>query len=223
MDYLIGHSISLSIKIWVATAAGLASHQLFFIKGEHHLHALLLLKIYLALCVLLVWIESGDGFQQAAINTFVIIGAYALSLLSSMLIYRVLFHPLRNFPGPALARVSKLWHVHHVLDSRNHLFLEGMRCQYGNMVRTGEQHCRARIGPIFNKASGILGPSEITVFDPEVFQAIGGPGTTCIKSAWYDMLWPLIALNSIRERHGYALRRKLWDEALKPIGLPCWR
>ena len=64
-----------------------------------------------------------------------------------------------------------------------------------------------------------VGPSELTVFEPEVFTVIGGPGTKCTKSAWYDMLWPLIALNSIREKEGYAPRRRLWDESFKPKGM----
>ena len=67
--------------------------------------------------------------------------------------------------------------------------------------------------------SNTVGPSEITVFEPGIFTVIGGPGAKCTKSAWYDMLSPLIALNSIREKEGYALRRRLWDEAFKPKGM----
>ena len=44
---------------------------------------------------------------------------------------------------------------------------------------------------------------------------IGGPGTTCRKSDWYDMLHPLIAINSIRPMTGYAPRRAKWDQVFK--------
>jgi hypothetical protein len=64
----------------------------------------------------------------------------------------------------------------------------------------------------------IAGPSELTVFDTAIFHSTSGPGTTCIKSDWYDMLHPLVALNSIREKTGYASRRKLWDQAFKSTG-----
>ncbi|KAL9623092.1 MAG: hypothetical protein Q9160_002606 [Pyrenula sp. 1 TL-2023] len=56
---------------------------------------------------------------------------------------------------------------------------------------------------------------ELTIFEPEVYNAISGPGSKCIKSDWYDMLHPMVALNSIREKAGYAPRRKMWDEALQ--------
>jgi hypothetical protein len=36
------------------------------------------------------------------------------------------------------------------------------------------------------------------------------------------MLYPLIALNSIREKEGYAPRRKLWDDAFKSRGMCTW-
>lgn len=67
----------------------------------------------------------------------------------------------------------------------------------------------------FDDVAGALGPSELTVFHPDVFRAVNGPGTTCIKSDWYDMLHPLVAINSIRSKVGYAPRRANWDHALK--------
>ena len=63
------------------------------------------------------------------------------------------------------------------------------------------------------------GSGELTIYDPEIFTVVAGPGTTYIKSPWYDMLYPLIALNSIREKEGYAPRRNLWDNAFKSRGI----
>ena len=51
-----------------------------------------------------------------------------------------MFHPLHHFPGPALAKVSKLWNVAHCLGSKNHLLLDGLHKEYGDFVRTGTQH-----------------------------------------------------------------------------------
>lgn len=62
------------------------------------------------------------------------------------------------------------------------------------------------------------GPGELTVFHPGVFDAIGGAGTPCIKAPWYDMLYPMVAINSVREKNGYAHRRKVWDTALNLKG-----
>ena len=136
-------SSSLSImflysKLWAAIAAGTASHSLFFIRGEYHLKAPTLLLIYLASYVLVVFNESKDGFQLAIQNATLIINSYVFALFTSMVIYRTMFHPLHAFPGPVLARVSKLWHVYMVRGSQNHLVLERMREKYGTFVRTGK-------------------------------------------------------------------------------------
>ncbi|KAL8793402.1 MAG: hypothetical protein Q9195_003988 [Heterodermia aff. obscurata] len=83
-------------------------------------------------------------------------------------------------------------------------------------------------GPFLNRISKLWhlfhavwrhGPSELTIFHPEVFNAIAGPGTQCKKSDWYDMLYPLVALNSIREKTGYVSRRSKWDQALKATAM----
>ncbi|KAF7879538.1 hypothetical protein EAF04_000733 [Stromatinia cepivora] len=189
----------LATKIGGAAVAGVASHLLYFIRGEHHLHAPSILLTALAAATLIFCSEYHAGLARAATNTFFIFTAYNTALFTSIIVYRTTFHPLRSFPGPRLGKVSKLWHVLHILDSKNHLFLQELYERYGSIVRTG--------------------PSEVTVFEPGVFQVIGGPGTACIKSAWYDLLWPLIALNSIREKNGYAARRRLWDNAFKPNSL----
>ena len=43
---------------------------------------------------------------------------YAGCLAGSVLLYRVLFHRLRGFPGPKLAAISKLWHVYELLGPK---------------------------------------------------------------------------------------------------------
>lgn len=64
----------------------------------------------------------------------------------------------------------------------------------------------------------LAGPSELTVFEADIFHATSGPGTTCVKSDFYDLIHPLVAINSVREKSGYAARRKMWDQAFKSTG-----
>ncbi|RYC65865.1 hypothetical protein CHU98_g277 [Xylaria longipes] len=71
--------------------------------------------------------------------------------------------------------------------------------------------------PVGLAMTAILGPQELTIFDPAVWQHISGPGTSCIKSPWYDQLWPIVSISSIRTKEGYARRRKRWDEALGSV------
>lgn len=84
----------------------------------------------------------------------------------------------------------------------------------GKEVRAGEQTTKATIIIRGLYTYTTLGPSELTIFHPQVMNLIGGPGTTCIKAAWYDMLYPLVALNSVRGKAGYTPRRRVWDNAL---------
>ena len=63
---------------------------------------------------------------------------YLFALFASIAARRLFFHRLQSFPGPILAKVSKLWHLYHCLDSRNHLVLDDLHNRYGDFVRTGQ-------------------------------------------------------------------------------------
>ena len=58
------------------------------------------------------------------------------------------------------------------------------------------------------------GPTEITVFTPEVKWAVDGPLNNCTKAVWYDILLPLVALNTNRSKIEHDYRRRAWDAAL---------
>ncbi|CAJ2511289.1 Uu.00g069140.m01.CDS01 [Anthostomella pinea] len=183
---------------------GILSHRLYFIRGEHHLKAPLYFGLWALASVFVVSIfhaanafEPLHGNVRTDINAFEALArlnaAFFLPLFTSMVVYRLLEHPLRHFPGPRLLATSKLWHVSYMFTKKNHLFLDDLYHKYGSIVRTG--------------------PQELTVVDPEVWQVIGGPGTSCIKGPWYDLMYPYMSLTSLRTKHGYAPRRKRWDEA----------
>ena len=127
-------------KLWTATAAGLATHNALFIRGEWHLQAphiitarLLLPFLVLAL-ELLAW---PDNVVLALKESAGIVICYGSAILSSIVIYRIFFHRLRGFSGPPLAKISNLWHVSKICEGQNHLFLESIRHKYGDFVRTG--------------------------------------------------------------------------------------
>ena len=132
---------SLEMAIFLAATAGFASHLLYFIRGEHHMTAPILFYTYISLAATVFVYQSqisGHAYVQAGQASAIVIGAYALPLFASIVIYRVFFHRLSSFPGPFLARITKLWHVYHVRHSQNHQFLSDLHKQYGPIVRTGK-------------------------------------------------------------------------------------
>ncbi|KAI1089758.1 cytochrome P450 [Rostrohypoxylon terebratum] len=187
----------------ILATAGIVCHRAYFIHGEHHLKAPFYLKLWTFISLFLLFVitkadsisdhKNFSNFLNPIVKIAILNFSFLGPLFLSIATYRIFEHPLREFDGPRLARLTKLWHFKHMFNTSNHLFLDKLYRQYGEFVRTG--------------------PQELTIVHPDVWQAIGSPGTSCIKSAWYDMIFPYVAMNSIRTKDGYAPRRKRWDEA----------
>lgn len=127
-------------QLVAAGSAGVLIHNLILIHGEWHRYGTLLLELHAVAYSGLVLLEAmyhRIPWSAAWVVSSQMFGMYTLCLLASISIYRVFFHRLRNFPGPVLASVSKLWHVAHCLDSKNHILMEKLHKEYGDFVRTG--------------------------------------------------------------------------------------
>ncbi len=130
-----------SISCGIAASIGILSHILYFVRGEHHQHALQFLQILFYgffplsfILARLLQIQYAQAMQLGAI----VIGSYLTALWTSMLIYRSFFHRLNSFPGPRLAKLSKFYQVFTGL--RLDAFRRSHRAhqKYGNFVRTGK-------------------------------------------------------------------------------------
>ena len=129
-------------KMSIFIAAGILgplAHWLLFIHGEWHLQAATVVIFHATtVCLLLGFSVQTQGSLRGGVSTTgLTLFCYLIGLFTSIATYRARFHRLRNFPGPRLAAMSKLWHVWQCRDSRNHLVLERLRQQYGPFVRTG--------------------------------------------------------------------------------------
>lgn len=139
-------------ELLAAGTAGLLCHRFAFIHGEWHMYATSLLRtsaISFAIIATFKHVIQGLSFASALATSGLICGTYLSCLFMSITIYRTVFHRLRQFSGPTFAKVSKLWHVAHCLNSKNHLLLEKLHQEYGDFVRTGARplrqtlvHCR---------------------------------------------------------------------------------
>ena len=140
-----------SQQLAVVLVAGVASHLLWFIHGEHHMQAPAIFKIYTTMAgvvfalyavygPLLEMFGARKRYADVHLISFVSLYlAYFLSLFTSVIVYRIFFHRLRRFPGPPLAKATKFWHVFKVLRKDNYVLLEEFRKKYGDYVRTGKQ------------------------------------------------------------------------------------
>lgn len=209
------HQLSLA----AAAFAGALSHTLIFIHGEWHLQATRLLQFYLSCFGALFIFECsffGRSLLGAAAKTLLVFSTYNVSLSTSIVLYRLFFHSLCRYQGPFFARISKLWHVAHCRGSKNHLLMERLHRQYGDFVRTGDRDL-----PFLRKSELIpdTGPSELTVFDPDVLRIINdGQNNPCSKPAWYDNLRPYTGLNTHRSKIVHKHRRRVWDHGFTTEG-----
>lgn len=126
-----------------AVAAGCISHWTYFIHGEHHTNAPNLVQLAIILPTLfflgIQHYTKSTWFQAATITGRVVFSFYT-SLWTSIIVYRIFFHPLRKFSGPFMFKVSKLWHVYKLAPgSDNYLQLDKLHKQYGDFVRTGKR------------------------------------------------------------------------------------
>lgn len=120
--------------------AGVVTHCTYFISGEHHRYAFRYLQ---ASCLLpslaiVTLVCLGHDAKAATGTTVTAAAAFFSGLYSSVLVYRLLLHPLRKFPGPSAASSSKLWNVYQNLSRiRNFEFLDNLHKGYGDFVRVG--------------------------------------------------------------------------------------
>lgn len=132
-----------------AAAAGLLSHWAYFIHGEHHVEAPNLLRLALLLpCILFGSLLSFGGLDlvPAGLLSLKTVASYYTTLWTSIILYRTFFHRLRNFPGPFMFKVSKLWHVYILApNSDNYKQLDTLHKRFGDFVRTGKWPTRPQI------------------------------------------------------------------------------
>jgi len=89
------------------------------------------------------WISRVIQKQSSPAPTS-IYAAYLSLLLGYTIVYRVSpFHPLARYPGPFLARVSKLFMVGVVINGHAHQYCRRLHEKHGDIVRTGACSTRA--------------------------------------------------------------------------------
>jgi tryprostatin B 6-hydroxylase len=124
----------------VAAAFGVLSHLTYFIHGEHLTNIPKILPAVLfSQCTTVFFLNFFGRFPALAAVRLVLYAtwAYLLGLWTSMIIYRIFFHPLRSWPGPFMARITQFHRVYSVRKLDQFRYLQELHQKYGDFVRVG--------------------------------------------------------------------------------------
>ena len=191
----------------IPAAAGVASHLTYFIRGEHHLWSSFYTKIAtvsFALSTAAIWIFHAVSLLEATTVTFCIFAVYVVLLFTSLIIYRLYFHPLRRCPGPLSLKISQLASIWINRNFDGYLQVEKLRRRYGDVVRTG--------------------PNELTFFNSvKAYDDIYGSASKSVRGAYWDGQHPDLPIQGIRDKAAHTKRRRVWDHAFSAKGRSLFR
>jgi tryprostatin B 6-hydroxylase len=129
-------------QVAVAAAAGVLSHLLYFVRGEHHNNGITIIIFYLSLlpCLTSALYHYGDiSLLLSAAKALLLATSYFAGLYGSITVYRGVFHPLRKFDGPFWGKFSNLYHSWLLVErSDNYRLMTKLHHKYGDIVRTGK-------------------------------------------------------------------------------------
>lgn len=116
------------------------------------------------------------------------------------IVSNVFLSPLRNIPGPFLAKVTPKWLIFVDLAGYRTLTLHKLHQRYGSAVR--------------------IGPQEVSFSNPEMVKEIYGQQTVFMKAPIYDNFSsPPIGIFSMRGKAQHSERRRLLSHAFSQVNL----
>lgn len=99
---------------------------------------------------------------------------YFLSLIASIAVYRLSpLHPLANYPGPVLCKLTKLWTVYISYGGQLHRYYKNLHDRYGPIVRVGASYFLLLLPNL--RSNLVLGPNELSIIDKDSIPSIMGP------------------------------------------------
>ncbi|KAL6304641.1 cytochrome P450 [Sparassis latifolia] len=143
-------TVSVESTVLLSAIAGLTSHIIFKNYEPNDLYSLVaMLAVVPALPV--VWL----GQLSTPFALLLSYGVYYGTLLGSIVTYRLSpFHPLSNYSGPLLSKISKLWLVYVTSKGKQYLYVQQLHQKYGPIVR--------------------IGPNELSIIDTDLIPYILG-------------------------------------------------
>lgn len=152
----------------LAFASGIASHLLYFQRGEHHMYGLTYFWTTISTTVAaIIYLHTQQKYElgdavSVAVSTA---GTWVVGILSSVLLYRLFLNPLNKFPGPFGARLTQFWWSSHIGgNSKAFLKAQALHQKYGDFVR--------------------ITPHAVSITHPDGPELLYGHKSKCRKAEW---------------------------------------
>lgn len=97
--------------------------------------------VAVALIAVVYWVfrTTTDGVISIISSALWVVGCLDAGFISKMVCYRLVFHPLRKFPGPFGARLTKFWAMQQAAETIQwNAKVQEMHQLYGDFVRIGK-------------------------------------------------------------------------------------
>ncbi|KAF8265715.1 high nitrogen upregulated cytochrome P450 monooxygenase 2 [Lactarius quietus] len=121
------------------------------------------------------------------------------AVITFAVVYRLSpFHPLAKYPGPTLAKISKLWVAYICTKGNLHRYLKSLHDRYGDVVR--------------------VGPNELSIRDSSLIHPILGQGGLPKGPRWEGRPGPP-SLISQRDPILHMEQRKPWSRAFSSVAM----
>ncbi|KAK0610800.1 cytochrome P450 [Immersiella caudata] len=179
--------------------AGVLSHLLYFIRGYHDTQAFGILLTHITSFVTLA-LYSGPWAAS------LIFSSYLASLFASIGLYRLCLHPLRRFPGPLAAKLTKFYGPYTARNGQMHIEQNKLFRKYGDIVRTA--------------------PNELMILSSAAIPPIHASKSGCRKrnAGVYNVVHYKgeYNLDSILDREEHRWRRQVWEKAMTTKSLAAY-
>ncbi|KAI9068086.1 high nitrogen upregulated cytochrome P450 monooxygenase 2 [Trametes sanguinea] len=151
---------------------------------------------------LLLSFELLRGTMPAVWAALVSSATFLSTLFLSIAFYRLSpFHPLAQYPGPLMCKLTKFWMAYLSLEGYQHLYVQRLHDRYGDVVRIGPNELSFKDASIVNAVLGAGGPHR----GPH----LAGRALSITDVPFVVLMDPAV----------HAERRKPWIRAFSPAAL----
>lgn len=206
----------------LATSAGVLSHHVYFKFGERDFEGHLIISKLMALqAVVTGYFINKHGLSCTALNLSANFAACFLAgVFTSMVIYRIFFHPLAHFKGPFWAKVSDAIGLYYSRDGRYTWEMEKIATSYEDEFIRISKFAEAGSARSRSWTDILSEPNVLLSADVDLWVHMNSPTTTFTKVPDYATVKykEMSILFNDRDIAHHAMRRQIWEKSFTAAG-----